>query len=58
MYTFYASSALFAIFGLKMLREGWKMKPDEGQEEMEEVQLDLRRREEEVSCLLQENVNR
>lgn len=48
VYTFYASSALFAIFGLKMLREGWKMKPDEGQEEMEEVQMDLRRRDEEV----------
>ncbi|KAK8374968.1 hypothetical protein O3P69_011315, partial [Scylla paramamosain] len=48
VYTFYASSALFAIFGLKMLREGWKMKPDEGQEEMEEVQMDLRRRDEEL----------
>lgn len=48
VYTFYASSALFAIFGIKMLREGWKMKPDEGQEEMEEVQMDLRRRDEEV----------
>ncbi|XP_045625675.1 putative divalent cation/proton antiporter TMEM165 isoform X10 [Procambarus clarkii] len=45
IYTFYASSALFAIFGLKMLRDGWKMKPDEGQEELEEVQSDLRRRE-------------
>lgn len=51
MYTFYASSVLFAIFGIKMLREGWKMKPDEGQEEMEEVQLDLRRRDDEVSYL-------
>ncbi|MPC11782.1 transmembrane protein 165-like [Portunus trituberculatus] len=48
VYTFYASSVLFAIFGIKMLREGWKMKPDEGQEEMEEVQMDLRRRDEEV----------
>ncbi|XP_050710925.1 transmembrane protein 165-like [Eriocheir sinensis] len=48
VYTFYASSALFAIFGIKMLREGWKMKPDEGQEEMEEVQLDLRRRDDEI----------
>ncbi len=25
--TFYLSSLLFAIFGLKMLREGWKMSP-------------------------------
>ncbi|KAK3860363.1 hypothetical protein Pcinc_033581 [Petrolisthes cinctipes] len=48
VYTFYASSALFAIFGIKMLREGWKMKPDEGQEELEEVQSDLRRREDEM----------
>ncbi|XP_069977869.1 putative divalent cation/proton antiporter TMEM165 [Penaeus vannamei] len=44
VYTFYASSVLFAIFGLKMLREGWKMKPEEAQEEFEEVQMDLRRR--------------
>jgi hypothetical protein len=27
IYTFYISSFLFAIFGLKMLREGWKMSP-------------------------------
>ncbi|KAG7173341.1 Transmembrane protein 165-like 3, partial [Homarus americanus] len=45
LYTFYASSALFAIFGLKMLYEAWKMKPNEGQEELEEVQSDIRRRE-------------
>ncbi|KAK7081528.1 hypothetical protein SK128_024019 [Halocaridina rubra] len=48
VYTFYASSALFAIFGIKMLREGWNMKPDEGQEEFEEVQSDLRRREDDL----------
>ena len=35
-----------------MLREGWKMKPEEGQEEMEEVQSDLRRRDEEVSNII------
>ncbi|XP_064104191.1 putative divalent cation/proton antiporter TMEM165 isoform X3 [Macrobrachium nipponense] len=48
VYTFYASSVLFAIFGLKMLREGWNMKPEEGQEEFEEVQSDLRRREDDA----------
>ncbi|XP_071950700.1 putative divalent cation/proton antiporter TMEM165 isoform X2 [Antedon mediterranea] len=46
-FTYYASTALFAIFGLKMLRDGYKMAPDEGQEEFEEVQADLKRRDEE-----------
>lgn len=32
-----------------MLREGWKMKPEEAQEEFEEVQMDLRRRDDDVS---------
>ncbi|XP_013402308.1 transmembrane protein 165 [Lingula anatina] len=45
--TFYLSSALFAIFGLKMLREGWTMSDDEAKEEYEEVQADLRKREDE-----------
>ncbi|CAG5135567.1 unnamed protein product, partial [Candidula unifasciata] len=45
--TYYASSALFAVFGLKMLREGWLMSEDEGKEEYEEVQADLKRRENE-----------
>ncbi|XP_022903388.1 putative divalent cation/proton antiporter TMEM165 [Onthophagus taurus] len=46
-YTFYISTALLAIFGLKMLKEGYNMSSTEGQEEMEEVQLDLRKKEEE-----------
>ncbi|PAA64985.1 hypothetical protein BOX15_Mlig031712g4 [Macrostomum lignano] len=46
-FTYYVSSALFAIFGLKMLREGYYMKPDEGMEEYEEVQADLKKRDEE-----------
>lgn len=56
IYTFYISTALFAIFGLKMIREGYYMSPNEGQEEMEEVQLDLRKREDEVcfSVIFQE----
>lgn len=40
-YTHYISTALFAIFGLKMLKEGYSMSPDEGQEEYEEVQKSL-----------------
>ncbi|KAL1506675.1 hypothetical protein ABEB36_005998 [Hypothenemus hampei] len=48
VYTFYISTALFAIFGLKMLKEGCAMSPNEGQEEMEEVQIELRNREEQA----------
>lgn len=48
-YTFYISTALFAIFGLKMLKEGIYMSPTGAQEELEEVQSDLRKKEEEVS---------
>jgi putative Ca2+/H+ antiporter (TMEM165/GDT1 family) len=52
-YTYYISTALFAIFGLKMLKEGYYMSPNEAQEEFEEVQLDLRKREDEVLiCLM------
>ena len=46
--TFYACTALLALFGLKMLYEGWKMSPDEGLEEYEEVSAELRKREEMV----------
>lgn len=44
--TFYASSFLFAVFGLKMLHEGYHMSPHEGQEEFEEVNEELRKKEE------------
>jgi putative Ca2+/H+ antiporter (TMEM165/GDT1 family) len=47
-FTYYISTALFAIFGLKMLKEGYYMSPNEAQEEFEEVQSDLRKREDEV----------
>ena len=47
--TFYICTALLALFGLKMLYEGWKMSPDEGQEELEEVTEELRKKEEMVS---------
>ncbi|KAL1129608.1 hypothetical protein AAG570_012553, partial [Ranatra chinensis] len=49
VYTYYISTALFAIFGLKMLRDGFKMSPNEGQEEFDEVQSDLRKRDDEVT---------
>ena len=46
--TFYVCTALLALFGFKLLYDGWKMKPDEGQEEFEEVSEELRKREEMV----------
>ncbi|XP_031826250.1 putative divalent cation/proton antiporter TMEM165 isoform X2 [Nomia melanderi] len=45
IYTYYISTALFAIFGLKMLRDGYYMSAAEGQEELEEVQSNLQKRE-------------
>ncbi|CAH1958006.1 unnamed protein product [Acanthoscelides obtectus] len=46
-YTYYISTALFALFGLKMLKEGCQMSSTEGQEELEQVQTEIRQREEE-----------
>lgn len=46
-YTYYISTFLFAVFGIKMLRDGYYMSPSEGQEELEEVQSDLRKRDDE-----------
>jgi len=48
VYTYYISTLLFAIFGLKMLKEGYSMSPDEGQEEFEEVQSDLKKKDDEM----------
>ncbi|KAL7297705.1 hypothetical protein TKK_0008742 [Trichogramma kaykai] len=45
-YVYYISTALFALFGLKMLKDGFSMSANEGQEELEEVQSDLRKKEE------------
>merc|ERR1719290_937701 len=42
--TYYLSSFLFALFGLKMLHEGYHMSPNEGQEEYEEVNEELRKK--------------
>ncbi|XP_073824991.1 putative divalent cation/proton antiporter TMEM165 isoform X2 [Musca autumnalis] len=48
VYTYYISTALFAFFGLKMIYEGYFMKDTDAQEELEEVQADLRKREDEL----------
>ena len=50
-YTLYVSTALFVFFGLKMLKEGYEMDPNEGQEELEEVQAELKKKEAEVSIV-------
>ncbi|CAI8037953.1 Transmembrane protein 165 [Geodia barretti] len=44
--TFYVSTGLLALFGVKMLYEGWNMSSDEGREEFDEVSEELRKREE------------
>ena len=49
--TFYFSTALLALFGLKMLYEGYNMDPNEGQEELDEVTEELRKREESVGIV-------
>lgn len=49
IYTVYISTALFVFFGLKLLKEGYYMDPNEGQEELEEVALELNRKEQELS---------
>lgn len=48
VYTYYFSTVLFAIFGAKMLYDGCRMSPDDAQEEFDEVQSDLKKREDEV----------
>jgi len=43
-YTYYACTAIMALFGLKMLWEAWRMKPNEGEETQREVEEELARR--------------
>lgn len=50
-YTYYASSFLFALFGLKMLREGWQMEHSDSSEEYEEANSALRESEEKNASL-------
>jgi len=40
-FTYYAGTILLALFGVKMLYEGYKMSPDEGKEELEAVHEEL-----------------
>lgn len=51
-YTYYASTVLFAVFGIKMMKEAWGMSPDEGQEELEQVSAELKKKDEQVGLLL------
>ena len=50
-YTYYASSLLFALFGLKMLREGYQMSNTDASEEYEEANSTLRESEEKNSSI-------
>jgi putative Ca2+/H+ antiporter (TMEM165/GDT1 family) len=45
IYTYYISSILFACFGIKMLKDGYIMSPDEGAEEYDEVQHEVEKAE-------------
>lgn len=49
IFTFYLSSLLFAVFGIKMIYESYHMSANEGQEEFEEVNEELRKREDKES---------
>merc|ERR1719270_1698155 len=48
VFTYYLSAFLFAVFGIKMLKDGWKMSPAEAQEEFDEVQEELRKKDAET----------
>lgn len=44
IYIHYTSIILFVIFGLKMLKEGYEMSPDEAKEELDQVQSSIEKR--------------
>lgn len=48
--TYYVSTALFALFGLKMLKEGYDMPAGQGAEEYEEAQAEIKKKEEEIEA--------
>lgn len=52
--THYVSALLFAVFGFKMLKDGWSMSPDEAQEEYEEVQEQIKKKEAEMNTTTQD----
>jgi len=43
-YTYYACTAIMALFGLKMLWEAWRMKANEGEETQREVEEEIARK--------------
>ena len=49
--TFYLGALLFAIFGVKMLWEGWHMSSEEESEEFDEVSEELKRKEQVCACV-------
>lgn len=49
IYTYYGSVVLFLVFGVKMIYDGLRMSPNEAQEEYDEVQQELRKRDDEVN---------
>jgi len=50
-FTYYAGTILLALFGVKMLYDGYKMSPDEGKEELEAVHEELNKTNE-VQCII------
>lgn len=44
VYIHYTSIVLFVIFGLKMLKEGYDMSPDEAKEELDQVQSSIEKK--------------
>ena len=52
-FTYYAGTVLLALFGVKMLYDGYKMSPDEGKEELEAVHEELNKTNEvyHIHCL-------
>ena len=53
--TYYLGTLLLAIFGIKMLYEGYNMSSDEGKEEFEAVQEELKKANEVCLFLITQN---
>lgn len=49
IYIHYTSVILFVLFGLKMLKEGYDMSPDEAKEELESVQSSIEKKDQNTS---------
>eukprot|EP01134_Creolimax_fragrantissima_P002172 CFRG2172T1 len=55
VYTFYASTVLFFVFGIKLIREGSRMTPEEEAEELDEVTQELKKQDEERDAVRRED---